>query len=120
GRVPAHERTLRGPKRTRTGPLNVKILSRAGEISRASRQRRNVFMSQNLRANIRAMAGYTPGEQPRGGEFIKLNTNENPYPPSPRVFDAIRQALTGERLRKYPDPLGIAFRETAGRILNVD
>src|SRR5207249_10207159 len=73
-----------------------------------------------IRPAIRAMAGYTPGEQPRGGEFIKLNTNENPYPPSPRVFDAIRQALTGERLRKYPDPLGIAFRETAGRILNVD
>src|ERR1700751_4682388 len=77
-------------------------------------------MSQFLRANIRAMAGYTPGEQPRGGEFIKLNTNENPYPPSPRVFEAIRQALTGDRLRKYPDPVGTAFRQTAGRVLGVD
>jgi len=66
------------------------------------------------------MAGYTPGEQPRGGEFIKLNTNENPYPPSPRVFEAIRQALTGDRLRKYPDPIGTAFRQTAGRVLGVD
>ena len=77
-------------------------------------------MSQFLRPNIRAMAGYTPGEQPRGSEFIKLNTNENPYPPSLRVFEAIRQALTGDRLRKYPDPLGTAFRQTAGRVLGVD
>ncbi len=73
-----------------------------------------------LRANVRAMAGYTPGEQPQGDTFVKLNTNENPYPPSPRVFDALRTALTGERLRKYPDPIGTAFRQTAGRVLGVD
>src|SRR5438552_13226042 len=73
-----------------------------------------------IRSNIRAMAGYTPGEQPRGGDFIKLNTNENPYPPSPRVFEAVRQALSGDRLRKYPDPIGTAFRQTAGRVLGVD
>jgi histidinol-phosphate aminotransferase len=66
------------------------------------------------------MAGYTPGEQPRGGEFIKLNTNENPYPPSPRVFEALRAGLTGDVLRKYPDPHGTAFREAAGRVLGVD
>ncbi|TMQ35567.1 MAG: histidinol-phosphate transaminase [Planctomycetota bacterium] len=77
-------------------------------------------MSTFLRPNIRAMAGYLPGEQPRGGEFIKLNTNENPFPPSPRVFEAIRQTLTGDRLRKYPDPSGAAFRQTAGRVLGVD
>jgi histidinol-phosphate aminotransferase len=66
------------------------------------------------------MAGYTPGEQPQGGAFLKLNTNENPYPPSPRVVEAIRDALTGDRLRKYPDPLGTEFRRTAGRVLGVD
>ena len=66
-------------------------------------------MIEHLRPGIRAMAGYTPGEQPRDGDFIKLNTNENPYPPSPRVFEAIRDALTGDRLRKYPDPLGDAL-----------
>jgi histidinol-phosphate aminotransferase len=77
-------------------------------------------MSQYLRANIRSMAGYTPGEQPRDGAFIKLNTNENPYPPSPRVFEALRAALTGERLRKYPDPLGTAFRQTAAEVHDVD
>jgi histidinol-phosphate aminotransferase len=77
-------------------------------------------MAHRVRPNIRAMAGYTPGEQPRDGGFIKLNTNENPYPPSPRVLDAIRAALTGDRLRKYPDPVGTAFRQTAGRVLGVD
>jgi histidinol-phosphate aminotransferase len=66
------------------------------------------------------MSGYTPGEQPRQGGIIKLNTNENPYPPSPAVFEAVRAALTGERLRKYPDPVGTHFRQTAGRVLNVD
>jgi histidinol-phosphate aminotransferase len=77
-------------------------------------------MSDFLRANIRAMAGYVPGEQPRNGDFIKLNTNENPYPPSPRVVDAIRDTLTSDRLRKYPDPVGAAFRQTAARVHGVD
>src|SRR5919201_4225619 len=73
-----------------------------------------------IRRNIAAMAGYTPGEQPRDGEFIKLNTNENPYPPSPRVFDAVQAALTGDRLRKYPDPMGTAFRQAAARLHGID
>src|SRR5215813_9396396 len=77
-------------------------------------------MSSLLRPAVRALAGYTPGEQPRDGSYLKLNTNENPYPPSPRVFEAVRAALTGDRLRKYPDPLGTAFRQTAGRLLGVD
>jgi histidinol-phosphate aminotransferase len=73
-----------------------------------------------IRPAIRMMQGYTPGEQPRAGEVIKLNTNENPYPPSQQVFEAIRSALTGDRLRKYPDPSGTDFRRAAGRILGVD
>src|SRR5437764_42369 len=77
-------------------------------------------MLQRLRPSVAAMAGYTPGEQPRGGDVLKLNTNESPYPPSPRVFEAIREALTGDRLRKYPEFLGTSFRETAGRVLGVD
>src|SRR5919197_4328931 len=77
-------------------------------------------MSNLLRPALRALAGYTPGEQPRDGTFLKLNTNENPYPPSPRVFEAVRAALTGDRLRKYPSPLGDAFRKAAGRALGVD
>jgi histidinol-phosphate aminotransferase len=75
---------------------------------------------ESIRPAIRGMIGYTPGEQPRDGTFIKLNTNENPYPPSPRVFEALRAALTGDQLRKYPDPVGRQFRQTAGRVLGVD
>jgi histidinol-phosphate aminotransferase len=77
-------------------------------------------MSQFLRPNIRVMAGYTPGEQPRAGGIIKLNTNENPYPPSPRVAAALDDILSSGRLRKYPDPLGTAFRQTAAKLLSVD
>lgn len=77
-------------------------------------------MSEYLRPHLRVMLGYAPGEQPRDGSYLKLNTNENPYPPSPRVLEALRSALTTERLRKYPDPLGTAFRQTAGRVLDVD
>jgi histidinol-phosphate aminotransferase len=73
-----------------------------------------------VRPNIAAMKGYTPGEQLNDPDIVKLNTNENPYPPSPRVFDAIRDALTGDRLRKYPQPLGDDFRKAASRVLNVD
>lgn len=57
---------------------------------------------------------YTPGEQPALAHPVKLNTNENPYPPSPRVVDAIRDELgaTGDTLRRYPDPTARALRET--------
>jgi histidinol-phosphate aminotransferase len=66
------------------------------------------------------MAGYAPGEQPQDATYLKLNTNESPYPPSPRVFEAIRSALTSDRLRKYPDAVGSDFRRAAGKLHNVD
>ena len=53
------------------------------------------------------MEGYVPGEQPGEGEFLKLNTNENPYPPSDRVVEALRAACDGN-LRRYPDPDAVA------------
>ncbi len=53
--------------------------------------------------NIRKVTPYTPGEQPKQPNVIKLNTNENPYPPSPKALDALRQ-MTTETMRKYPDP----------------
>src|SRR4051812_13249553 len=77
-------------------------------------------MLERLRPCIAAMAGYVPGEQPRESDVLKLNTNESPYPPSPRVFEAIRAALTAEKLRKYPDATGVGFRRAAARILDVD
>jgi histidinol-phosphate aminotransferase len=73
-----------------------------------------------IRPNVLAMKGYAPGEQLNDPDIIKLNTNENPYPPSPQVFEAIRAALTPNSLRKYPQPLGDTFRQAAGRVLGVD
>jgi histidinol-phosphate aminotransferase len=70
-----------------------------------------------FRPEIEAMAGYVPGEQPQDGQFIKLNTNENPYPPSPAVGRAIEEAA--QRLRKYPDPMAWTFRRQAGEVLGV-
>lgn len=69
------------------------------------------------RAEILAMKGYLPGEQPQGGKFIKLNTNENPYPPSPKVMAAI--ADLGPNLRKYPDPSATAFRHQVGNLFSI-
>jgi histidinol-phosphate aminotransferase len=56
------------------------------------------------------MTGYTPGEQPKIPGLIKLNTNENPYPPSPRVAEILR-SLDPADLRRYPDPVSQALRE---------
>jgi histidinol-phosphate aminotransferase len=72
-----------------------------------------------LRKNIEAMAGYVPGEQPAPGEaVVKLNTNENPYPPSPRVVEAMR-AMDPERLRRYPDPMANRVRDLVARMFRV-
>ena len=71
-----------------------------------------------VRNNISQLAGYVPGEQPQGGKFIKLNTNENPYPPSVKVVEAIQVAA--EKLVRYPDPVSTAFRLAAGEALDVD
>jgi histidinol-phosphate aminotransferase len=65
------------------------------------------------------MTGYTPGEQPAAGDtVIKLNTNENPYPPSAKVFEAIRD-IGAEALRRYPSPMADSFRAIAARIHGV-
>ncbi len=64
------------------------------------------------------MTGYQPGEQPQTGKFIKLNTNENPYPASRHVAAAI-QAVVEAGLAKYPDPQATAFRLRAAEILGV-
>ena len=69
-----------------------------------------------FRPNVEAMAAYVPGEQPPAGtKVIKLNTNENPYPPSPAVAHAIEAELKtgGERLRLYSDPKALELRQAA-------
>ncbi len=68
-----------------------------------------------VRENILQMAGYVPGEQPGDSSVIKLNTNENPYPPSPRVLEAV-QRITAEQLRRYPSPDARTFREAAAQV----
>jgi histidinol-phosphate aminotransferase len=72
-----------------------------------------------FRPEITAMAGYTPGEQPQGvSKYIKLNTNENPYPPPRGIRRAVEEVL--ERgLQKYPDPLANAFRMRAAELLEL-
>ena len=75
-------------------------------------------MTRFVRPHIAQMAGYVPGEQPQGGGFIKLNTNENPYPPSPRVKEALAAAVD-DRLRLYPDPMATEFVRTAALLHNV-
>jgi histidinol-phosphate aminotransferase len=76
-------------------------------------------MSGPVRDDIGAMAAYVPGEQPQGGKLIKLNTNENPYPCSARVGQAI-QRVCAQGLSRYPDPTASGFRIRAGEVLGVD
>jgi histidinol-phosphate aminotransferase len=76
-------------------------------------------MSRFVQPHIARMAGYVPGEQPQAGGFIKLNTNENPYPPSPRVKTALVETVS-DRLRLYPDPMATEFRRTAALLHGVE
>src|SRR5579871_4667927 len=68
-----------------------------------------------VRPLVRALAPYVPGEQPPTKRLIKLNTNENPYPPSPRVLAAVRRAVDA-RLRLYPNPTAQPLRDRLARL----
>jgi histidinol-phosphate aminotransferase len=67
---------------------------------------------------VRSLSPYVPGEQPKLTNLVKLNTNENPYPPSPAVLAAI-QAELSEGLRRYPDPTSARLVEAAARYYGV-
>lgn len=72
-----------------------------------------------FRPAVDTMTGYVPGEQPKPGtRIIKLNTNENPYPPSPQAM-AVLQNFDGELLRRYPDPFARTFCQAVGQALGV-
>ena len=71
-----------------------------------------------FRETIEIMEGYTPGFQPKNPDAVKLNTNENPYPPSPKVLAAIRE-VADYQIRRYPDPMGGAFRQAAAEVLGL-
>ncbi len=68
-----------------------------------------------FRENIEKLKGYEPGFQPKATDVIKLNTNENPYPPSPSVMKALKD-ISDEKLRRYPDPFGNEFRQAAAEV----
>ena len=75
-------------------------------------------MSDLFRPNIARLRGYVPGEQPREKGYIKLNTNENPYPPSPLVLARLRDACSAD-LRLYPDPDAWALRHKLGEVFAI-
>ncbi len=79
-----------------------------------------------FRPEIEAMSGYVPGEQPDSREVIKLNTNENPYPASPQVIQAVRELVEqtgsstpGSSLQRYPSAMSEPFRQRASAVLGV-
>lgn len=76
-------------------------------------------MSRYWNAHTRALEAYVPGEQPRDKKYIKLNTNENPYPPSPAVLAAMKSAVN-EDLRLYPDPVCDELRRTIAAYYHVE
>ncbi len=71
-----------------------------------------------FRKNIDKVKGYEPGFQPKETDILKLNTNENPYPPTPAVMKVLAEIST-EQLRRYPDPVGNEFRQAAAEVNDV-
>ena len=65
--------------------------------------------------HVRRLEGYVPGEQPKSKSVVKLNTNENPYPPSPKCAEVLKR-FDLDRLRRYPDPDCTALRETLAKL----
>lgn len=76
-------------------------------------------MNRYWSKRIQDIVPYTPGEQPKDQRFIKLNTNECPYPPSPKTVEAIREAA-GDSLRLYPDPECVDLRAAIARREGLD
>ena len=76
-------------------------------------------MSRYWSEAVRGLDPYTPGEQPRERRYVKLNTNENPYPPSPKVLAALRDSAK-EKPRLYPDPTCDDLRTAIAAYYRVD
>jgi histidinol-phosphate aminotransferase len=87
------------------GDLSKSVLEKMSEVR----------ISDLVQPHIRKLQAYTPGHQPNGEGWIKLNTNENPYPPSPKVTEAIK-GLDGSTLRLYPDPESSRLREAVAAL----
>lgn len=76
-------------------------------------------MSRFLNDNTKSIKPYIPGEQPKGLELIKLNTNENPYPPAPSVINRIKE-LADDNIRLYPDPEASAVKKAVAGYYGID
>jgi histidinol-phosphate aminotransferase len=72
-----------------------------------------------LAERLRRLTPYVAGEQPQDRRYIKLNTNENPYPPTPRIAEFLRTADL-DLLRRYPDPQSLALRQAVARHYDLD
>ena len=72
-----------------------------------------------LTQRIKRLSPYVPGEQPQDRTYIKLNTNENPYPPTPEIGPFLK-SFEIERLRLYPDPLFGALRKAISKRFNIE
>ncbi|MBQ1186524.1 MAG: histidinol-phosphate transaminase [Clostridia bacterium] len=75
-------------------------------------------MSKFLSSRFSSLVPYTPGEQPRDMEYVKLNTNESPFPPSNKVIEAVNSEEV-KKLNLYPDPTGIALISALAKTYNV-
>ena len=84
------------------------------QIKSADRRARRL-----VRPLVQALHAYVPGEQPKIKGLVKLNTNENPYPPSERVLETVRSVVDG-RLRLYPNPTAERLRERLARLHRCD
>jgi histidinol-phosphate aminotransferase len=83
------------------------------------------FTTEQMRfwsPEVRELEPYVPGEQPKIQNLLKLNTNENPYPPSPKVVEAVQAVLThqADALRLYPDPDATALKQAIAKQQHVD
>ncbi len=74
-------------------------------------------LKTKISASVSKLSAYVPGEQPEGSDWVKLNTNEFPYPPSPKVIDAIKAEIGDDasRLRLYPSPASSKLREAVAK-----
>ncbi len=70
-----------------------------------------------VRECVNQTPGYVPGEQPQTNDYTKLNTNENPYPPPPEIFEGLQEELT--KVRLYPDPVSTQLRKAAAKVFGV-
>ena len=115
---PAQSGVTYSMPRATPGPRPARVAGILGRVEPPASAKLS-WMRALIRPLVQSLHPYVPGEQPKTRGLIKLNTNENPYPPSPRVLEAIRAAVDG-RLRLYPNPTSQRLRERLARLHKCD